>query len=341
MPIRKDTDGRWHAEACVGRRRLHRRLPAGASAGDAKLIEAELTRALHAQHAPRQPAIPGDPLLAELLADYTQRHAGTLRSPSTARYHAYRIGRWLEGRRASEVRQVAAQIIEDLQPVYAAATINRSLGTLKKALATAWQRGRTTVDYSSLVKRLPENNQRTTYLSMEQVRQIADAASEQVRVAIWVAMLTGCRRGEVCKIEREHIGTDTLRIPAGNTKTLRYREVPIVPALRPWLNHLPLSINFEGVKSGFRRAREKAGLPAVHFHDLRHSAATALLQLGVELHVVREILGHTSVKTTERYAHVMVQPQREALERLGAAASIYTADLHQEQQRPRRAAVSA
>lgn len=318
MPIRKDADGRWHAEACVQRRRLHRRLPEGASQGDAKRTEAELIRALHSQSASRAPHIPGDPLLAELMADYTERHADTLRSPDTARHHAYRIGRWIEGRRASEAREVAAAIRDDLLEAYAPATVNRSLGALKKALSAAWQHGRTPVDYSSLVKRVPENNQRTVYLTMEQVKRIADQASENVRAAIWIALLTGCRRGEVCKIEAQHIGKDTIRLPAGNTKTLRYREVPITPALRPWLKHLPLAIGFEGVKSGFRRAREDAGMPEVHFHDLRHSCATIMLQLGTELHVVREILGHTSIKTTERYAHVMVKPQRTALTKLGA-----------------------
>lgn len=251
------------------------------------------------------------------MGDYTGRHADTLRSPETAKYHAYRIGRWLEGRRASEVREVVAAIVDDLGKAYKPATINRSLGALKKALADAWERGRTPTDYSSLVKSLPENNQRTTYLTMAQVKAIADHASEPVRAAIWVALLTGCRRGEVCKITAEDIQAKTIRVPAGNTKTLRYREVPITPALRPWLVFLPLPITFEGVKSGFRRAREKAGMPGVHFHDLRHSCATIMLQLGVDLHVVREILGHTSVKTTERYAHVMVKPQREALAKLG------------------------
>lgn len=334
MPIRKDADGRYHAEVCVGRRRLHRRLPEGASAGDAKRIEAELTRALHLQHTQRQPAIPGDPLLTELLADYTERHAETLRSPETAKFHAYRIGRWVEGRRASEVREVAAAIREDLLEAYAPATVNRSLGALKKALASAWEKGRTPVDYSTLVKRIPENNARTVYLSMAEVKALADQASEQVRAAIWVALLTGCRRGEVCKIAAEDIGKQTIKIQAGNTKTLRYREVPIVPALRPWLKHLPLAIGFEGVKSGFRRAREAAGMPHVHFHDLRHSCATILLALGADLHTVRDILGHTSVKTTERYAHTMVQPQREALEKLGALHR----DLHRKGKRPRRAA---
>ena len=319
MPIRKDADGRWHAEVCVGRKRLHRRLPEGASASDARKLEAELTLALErTKTTQRMPVVPGDPLLVDLLGDYTTRHAKTLRSEDTAQHHANRIGPWCEGRRASEARQVAATFVQEAAGAYAPATLNRSLGTLKKALRDAFDRGQTETDYSAHVKRLPENNQRTTYLSMLEVKALADQASEQVRTAIWVALLTGCRRGEVCKIAAEDIGRDTIRILAGNTKTLRYREVPIVPALRPWLKQLPLAINFEGVKSGFRRAREKAGMPDVNFHDLRHSCATILLQLGVDLHVVREILGHTSIKTTERYAHVMVQPQREALQKLGA-----------------------
>jgi site-specific recombinase XerD len=53
--------------------------------------------------------------------------------------------------------------------------------------------------------------------------------------------------------------------------------------------------------------------------------------------VVREIRGHTSVKTTERYAHVMVKPQREALSRLGKLNQ----RLHQKQKRRPKAPLSA
>ena len=325
MPIRKDADGRYHAEVCVNRRRLHRRLPEGASASDAKRVEAELTRALHTQ--PKAVNIPGDPLLSALLADYTERHALNLRSTDTAQYHAYRIGRWAEGKRASETRQVAAAIVQDLTGHYAPATINRSLGTLKKALRMAWERGRVPVDYSGMVKRLPENNQKTAVLTIEQVRALADAASEPVRAAIWVGLLTGCRRGEVCKIKREDIGADVIRIEAGNTKTLRYREVPIIPALRPWLAYLPLSVTFEGVKSGVRRARLKVGLPGIGFHILRHSCASILLQTGADIYTISKILGHSSVKTTERYSHMQISQQRHALEGLGAAVE-FTAPLH-------------
>jgi integrase len=305
MPIRKDAEGRYHAEVCVNNRRLHRRLPEGSTAGDAKRLEAELRRALHAvkDQPKRAPVVPGDPLLSELMADYTERHCLTLRSPETAQFHGYRIGRWLEGKRASETRQVAGAIRDDLLKAYAPATVNRSLGALKKALSMAWEQDKTSVDYSGLIKRIPENNQRTTYLSLAEVRALTDHASDAVKAAVWIALYTGCRRGEVCKLQAEDIGRDTIRIQAGNTKTLRYREVPIVPPLRPWLEQVPLPINFEGLKTGFRRAREAAGMEHVNFHDLRRSCATILIQSGAELHVVSKILGHSSTKVTEsRYA---------------------------------------
>jgi integrase len=319
MPIRKDAQGRWHAEACVQRRRLHRRLPPGATAGDAKHVEAELIRALHAQGTQRHPSIPGDPLLTVLMADYADRHVLTLRSPATARYHALRIGRWLDGRRASEARAVASAIVEDMTGHYAAATINRSLGALKKALRIAWQRGRTIANYGELIEMLPERNARTTWLTLDQVRTIADHASEATRAAIWISVLTGCRRGEALAITPAMISRDAISLPAGATKTERARSVPIIAPLRPWLKHVPLLINFEGLKSGFRRAREAAGMPHVQFRDLRRSCGTLLIQQGVPLHVVSRILGHSSTAITERvYAHLASEQVHAGLDKLTA-----------------------
>lgn len=307
--------GAWDINIQVHGQRIHRRLDPGTSARDAKQYESELRTALGRS---RAPVVPGDPTLTECMALY-MAHLGTLRSPKTAEYHALRIGKWVKLYRASEARLARAHIVKDMTGHYAAATINRSLGTLKKALRLAWDAGLMAVDQSPAVKMLPENNEMKDYLTMAQVKAIADHASENVRAAIWVALLTGCRRGEVCKVKAEDIGADTIRIQAGNTKTLKFREVPIVPALRPWLEHLPLTINFEGVKSGWRRAREAAGLPWARYHALRHSCATILLAppINAPLHVVRDILGHSSIKTTERYAHVLDGQKRKAMAKLG------------------------
>jgi integrase len=312
MSIWKDKDGRIHVGKMVGGKRVHRILPEDATARDAKRLEALITESLERDKAVN---IPGNPLISEVMSLY-MAHAKNLRSTDTAEYHAQRAGEWAVKYRVSQARAFAAHLIADMLPNYAPATINRTLGTVKKAMHMAWELGRTPEDFGRHIKRLPENNARSTYLTMDQVKKLAEHASPQVRAAIWIAILTGARRGEILAIKPEDIGADSITIHASNTKTLRTRTVPITQALRPWLAHLPLQMNFEGLKTGFRRAREAADMPTVRFHDLRHSCASLLVNMGVPLEVIRDILGHTTVKTTERYAHLDTAAQRGALDKL-------------------------
>ena len=74
-----------------------------------------------------------------------------------------------------------------------------------------------------------------------------------------------------------------------------------------------------GVTRAFQAALAKAGLPRARFHDLRHGAATYLLNAGVDLKVVQTILGHSTIAVTAgTYAHVLPALQRDAAERVGA-----------------------
>ena len=124
------------------------------------------------------------------------------------------------------------------------------------------------------------NNKREVFLTIQEVSKIAQHCTKQAQAAIWAALLTGARRGELFKIRAEHIGADTITLPASHTKTLRMRVIPIIPALRPWLEYFPLEITVDGAKSAWRRARTKAGMEHVNFHDLRHSCASIMLGLG-------------------------------------------------------------
>jgi integrase len=67
---------------------------------------------------------------------------------------------------------------------------------------------------------------------------------------------------------------------------------------------------------------EKAGLPDIRFHDLRHSAATLLLSMGVHPKVVQEILGHSEISMTmDIYSHVLPTMQKDAMVKLNQAFS--------------------
>lgn len=67
----------------------------------------------------------------------------------------------------------------------------------------------------------------------------------------------------------------------------------------------------------FKALLQRAGCPNVRFHDLRHTSASLLLALGVDLSTVKEILGHASITTTTGYTHLNIESQRIAAERVG------------------------
>lgn len=320
MSIWFDKKGNRHVTVSVRGLRTHRRCPKGSTSRDAKRLEQELITSLTIElermaekQVRQQFASPNVPLLKVM--ELYMEHTKTLRSAKTAQFHAARILPWLKNKPACEAQRCAANIIRDMHGHYAPATINRSLGTLKKALKLSWEQNIIPEDYGAKIHRLPEHNERQVYISIDDVNHLTQFSSETVTAAIWIALLTGCRRGEILKMTKEDIGSDTITIRASNTKTQKTRTIPIISSLRPWLDAIPLPINEEGLKTGFRRAREKAGMPWLHFHDLRHSCASILLASGVDLYTISRVLGHSTTKMTERYAHLQVHAQREALEK--------------------------
>jgi site-specific recombinase XerD len=63
----------------------------------------------------------------------------------------------------------------------------------------------------------------------------------------------------------------------------------------------------------------ESGIRQVRVHDARHTAATLLLAQGVDQRVVMEILGHSQISMTSKYAHVLPQVMTDAAERIGRA----------------------
>lgn len=82
-----------------------------------------------------------------------------------------------------------------------------------------------------------------------------------------------------------------------------------------WLNRFGGPLSTRAVQIAVRRYAERAGLPPdVHPHLLRHSFATHMLDGGADVRVVQELLGHTSVSTTQIYTHVSDAARRDTIE---------------------------
>ena len=72
----------------------------------------------------------------------------------------------------------------------------------------------------------------------------------------------------------------------------------------------------------FKKACRAASVDErIHFHTLRHSFASRLAQEGVSLYVIKELLGHSSITTTEIYSHLNVESLRGAIEKLNPKTS--------------------
>ena len=141
------------------------------------------------------------------------------------------------------------------------------------------------------------------------------------------ALATGCRQGEALQAAWSQIDKNQRiwRIPAHNTKSGKSRTVPLNETAMEVLDELTtegqyehLFINFDShkpfvhIRHTWIRLRKKAGLPHLRFHDLRHSAASLLIQSGASLYLVQQILGHSNPITTQRYSHVSMQTLHEA-----------------------------
>ncbi|EHP37483.1 bacteriophage integrase [Cupriavidus basilensis OR16] len=122
-------------------------------------------------------------------------------------------------------------------------------------------------------------------------------------------------------------------LEAGDTKSAKRRSVPLNDAaldalavLRGWgLRHAagnPWVFGRGGdqrittFQTGFGAACERAGISDFRIHDMRHTCASWLVMAGVPLMVVKDLLGHSSVTVTERYAHLAPDQIQSAVQRL-------------------------
>ena len=190
-------------------------------------------------------------------------------------------------------------------------------------------------------------------LDADEARRLLEAAKgDRLEALLVLALTTGMRQGELLGLQWEDVdlknGTIYVRrtllevdgrLTTGETKSGRNRRLDLpkiaVEALRehrkrmmaeghpgPWVfcdtKGGPIRKN-NLIRRWFKPLLEKAGLPEIRFHDLRHTAATLLLTLGVHPKVVQERLGHSQISVTlDTYSHVLPSLQKQAASRLDA-----------------------
>jgi integrase len=312
MSVRWDTrNKRWRFEFdrwLHGRRyRLSRLLPKGWSQADADAYDGKETANLYALASGVRKR---DPLIEEAVALYL-KDKGHLKSFKQTAEHLAAIAYAYVGKPMSALPDVASKVRESGR---APATNRNRLACLKAACRWAWKRhGLTDSDPTGRMI-LPEvNNERHVYASRKDMLRICRACTNWgAQIAIRVGFYTGMRLGEMLSVE---VNDGLLIMP--KTKNGDRRAIPAHPRIAHLLKHLPLEAKKHTIQVAFERARARVGLGHVHFHDLRHSSASEMVNAGIDLYTVGKVLGHRDPRSTARYSHLTAGRLKDAVGSIG------------------------
>ena len=213
----------------------------------------------------------------------------------------------------------------------APASVNRHLATLKKAFNLAvreWEWCQRNPVLSVSMER--ERNGRDRWLTIEEESRLLAACAPGLRDIVQFALGTGMRMGEILSLSWRGVDLTRRTVMLFHSKNGERRTIPLnqtvlniikergkVRSLRtdlvfPSQANTPLESGH--LRRAFRLALKKARIEDFHFHDLRHTFATRLVQAGIELYKVQRLLGHKSPIMTQRYAHHYPESVRDGVE---------------------------
>lgn len=251
---------------------------------------------------------------------------------------------------SDEKGQPAALGVKYISP----ATVNREIGVLSKIFSLAIANGYTNTNPVKNVKKLRVTNKLERHLSVEEEKRMYQVCDDDfsflnipqeereklkrkhngehayLKPILIMALNTGMRKSEILNITWDCVDFKNNEISALNTKNGKKNTIPMSSKLRETLlklhktksNNIYVFTNpysgtkYNDIKRTFHTVCKLANVENLRFHDLRHTAATRMVDAGIPLPVVKQVLNHANIQTTMRYAHTMREQEISAVESL-------------------------
>lgn len=272
---------------------------------------------------------------------YLERHARIRKKPAGIENDQSMLRRYIVPTLGHErVEKINRAMVCELQfkLVHLPIRANRVLALLSKmmTLAELWGYRPQGSNPCKYVQRYPERK-RERYLSTLELASLGKVLTELDRqedelpsavLALRLLLLTGARRNEILCLRWNEVDLERGSLRLEDSKTGR----KVVPLGQAAVDLLAKATRLAGnpyvcfgLKEGQRliglhriwqRARQRAGIPDVRLHDLRHTHASIAAGAGIGLPIIGKILGHTTPVTTARYAHLADDPVRQAATRV-------------------------
>jgi integrase len=284
--------------------------------------------------------------VAQLADLYMREHCAGRCKPRTIEAHNWLLKKFIKpkvgNRKLLDLRPAdVAKLHSDLQSTPYNA--NRVLGLLRAMLNSAerWEMIPRGSNPAAVIRPYLERK-RERFLSPEELKALLEAldtaeAEKTIdryeAAAIRLLIFTGCRHSEITTLEWRSVDLANARIILEHHKTDQYgaKVIPLNAAalkvltdLRREEKNLYVIVGRNtgkyliNLQKPWRRLRKSAGLDDVRIHDLRHSFASFAVGAGVPLALIGGLLGHRSVQTTARYAHLANDPLKRASDVVGS-----------------------
>jgi len=222
-------------------------------------------------------------------------------------------------------------------------TINKDLRLLATAINRAvefeWIPNHKLYRKPFLIKGV--KSERIRYLTEDEEKKLIQALDQSrssiLKDVVLFALHTGLRLGEILNLKWENVNLKdrVIILFPEQTKSRRKHVLPLNDVAFEVLKRrfecridsCPYVFHRQGrkvksIREAFENALKRAGIENFRFHDLRHTFASRLVQKGVDLYVVKELLNHSDIQTTQRYAHLKLDNLKSAVEILEQKKSL-------------------
>ncbi|MBR3631581.1 MAG: site-specific integrase [Elusimicrobiaceae bacterium] len=172
-----------------------------------------------------------------------------------------------------------------------------------------------------VVAKKPEDNNRESYWGNDKLTQLFQyCKNKQAQQIVRFALHSGMRRREIFDLDWSNVDMELGVIYILQSKTRKKRIVPMSNNLQAVLSEIGakksgrvFTMKVSTFESAFKRAKAKAGLKGLTFHDLRHTFATTFRVHNGSMSNLQGILGHTTPRMTNRYAHFSPEYLKEVI----------------------------
>lgn len=345
MAVKQDPrNGRWVFEFMINRKRYHRSVPEAKNKKDAEKAEAvfkgELLQGRY-NLAENKKYKKLNELIQVYLEYSIQNKASSKLDEYTTRTFLDFVGdktideitpalieKWKKYRSNCKVKTTTSKGLKELDRLVSKSSVNREIRSLSKMFSIAVDNDWLEYNPFFKVKKFKEENKLERHLLPDEEKILMKSAEGTFIKPILICLLrTGMRPIEVKQLKWSCVHFEEGYIDVLKTKSGNPRKIPISNNLKQELEKLtrlsdyvftnPKTLKpYVNIRDKFMDLCEENKIADIRLYDLRHTAATRMNATTGDIVVVKDILGHSSLNVTQRYAHPVPERKKVAVEGL-------------------------